>query len=316
MEKNFYKNMNAIVILGGTSFDNYIHKLKNIDKKKNIIFIETKCISRKLLDFDIYPDYIICPFSIKLKDNYFQNIIYRSIMAGVNILKFIKEDYHHDANLILSNKNQYFEVWRPQKGMHKKLKYKKDVYLKNSPYENLSNFPNSKIFLDINDFVENFSEIKFKNKIIKISFENSDKEFNLDEYFDIKFKNDKLIFKDTNFLNSQSICHFPLLKYLGFEKVFFLGMDMNFFGSYEYDFRKIFKSKIHFYLFLFLIRKTLNGNMKMNFPIYLRPKSEFENLKNIISEKNNFYRVINGKNYCKIPKINEIKVNEFIRNLN
>ena len=25
-------------------------------------------------------------------------------MAGVNILKFIKEDYHHDANLILSNK--------------------------------------------------------------------------------------------------------------------------------------------------------------------------------------------------------------------
>ena len=36
-------------------------------------------------------------------------------MAGVNILKFIKEDYHHDANLILSNKNQYFEVWRPQR---------------------------------------------------------------------------------------------------------------------------------------------------------------------------------------------------------
>ena len=34
MEKIFYKNMNAIVILGGTSFDNYIHKLKNIDKKK------------------------------------------------------------------------------------------------------------------------------------------------------------------------------------------------------------------------------------------------------------------------------------------
>ena len=50
--------MNAIVILGGTSFDNYIHKLKNIDKKK-YNFIETKCISRKLLDFDIYPDYII-----------------------------------------------------------------------------------------------------------------------------------------------------------------------------------------------------------------------------------------------------------------
>ena len=30
-----------------------------------------------------------------------------------------------------------------------------------------------------------------------------------------------------------------------------------------------------FTLFLFLIRKTLNGNFKMNFPIYLRPKEEF-----------------------------------------
>ena len=44
-------------------------------------------------------------------------------MAGVNILKFIKEDYHHDANLIFSNKTNILKYGL--KGMHKKLKYKK-----------------------------------------------------------------------------------------------------------------------------------------------------------------------------------------------
>ena len=82
-------------------------------------------------------------------------------MAGVNILKFIKEDYHHDANLIFRIKTNILKYGGPKK-VCIKLKYKKDVYLKNSPYENLSNFPNSKFFLDINDFVENFSEIKIK----------------------------------------------------------------------------------------------------------------------------------------------------------
>ena len=46
----------------------------------------------------------------------------------------------------------------------------------------------------------------------------------------------------------------------------------------------------------------------MNFPIYLRPKSEFENLKNIISEKNNFYRVINGKIIAKYLKLTKLKL--------
>ena len=87
---------------------------------------------------------------------------------------------------------------------------------------------------------------------------------------------------------------------------------MNFLGSFEYDFKTIFKSKIHYYLFLILIRKTLNGIFKLNFPIYLRPKDDFLNLELIIPTVNNFYRVIPDDKYEKVPNLNEINFKNFL----
>ena len=316
MNKNYYSNKSAIVILGGTSIKTYIDKLSSINKKKYIIFAETKCISKKLYEYNIFPDYIICPFSIKLKDNYYQNFIYKSLTRGIDIKKFIKKEYFEQVDYIKANFNNFFENWRPQKGIHKKFKYKKNIFLKNSPYENLELFPNSKLIVNESDFQDNFEKFKYKNEIIKINFKKTEDKFNIDNYYNLVEENGTLYFNDTKFLNSQAICHFPLLKYLGFEKNYFLGMDMNFFGSFEYDFREIFKSKFHFYTFLFIIRKTLNGNFKMNFPIYLRPKDEFKNLKLIIPDMNNFYRVITNEKYTKVPKLNEINLSQFLKILN
>ena len=53
----------------------------------------------------------------------------------------------------------------------------------------------------------------------------------------------------------------------------------------------------------------------MNFPIYLRPKDEFENLSNIIPDQNNLFRVVNFSNYKSLPKINEIGITEFLENI-
>ena len=312
MIKNNYLGKDAIVILGGTSINFYLEKLRDINKKKFIIFVETKCISKKLYDNKIDPDYIICPFSVKLKDNYFQNFVYRSFMRKIDIKKFIKIDYHKEVDYLKFNFEKFYETWRPQKGLNKRLKYKKDIFLNNSPYENLHLFPKSKIIINQKDYFNNFSEFKFNNQIIKIDFKTNNKEFNIEDYYNVEFENGTLWLRDTNFLNSQAICHFPILQYLGFKKIYFLGMDMNFLGSYEFDFREIFISKYHLYLFLFTIRKTLNGNFRMNFPIYLRPKDEFENLSNIIPDQNNLFRVVNFNNYKSLPKINEIGITEFL----
>jgi hypothetical protein len=312
MYKNQFSNKSAVVILGGTSINAYIKKLNQINKDKFVIFAESKCISKKLYAHNIFPDYFICPFSIKLKDNYYQNFIYRSLMRGIDIKKFVKKEYHQEVDYIKDNFKTFYESWRPQKGLHKVFKYKKNVFLKNSPYDNLGLFPNSNLIINQNDFEENFDKFKYKNEITRIGYTKIDKKFDISSYYDVKEKNNIIYFKDTNFLNTQAICHFPLLKYLGFTKTYFLGMDMNFLGSFEYDFRTIFKSKIHYYLFLILIRKTLNGNFKLNFPIYLRPKDDFLNLELIIPTVNNFYRVISDDKYEKVPKLNEINFKNFL----
>ena len=312
MNKNQYSNKSAIVILGGTSIDTYIDKLSLTDRNKFVIFAETKCISKKLYDQKIIPDYFICPFSIKLKDNYYQNFIFRSLMCDIDIKKFVKKKYFEEVDYLKNNFKVFYEDWRPHKGIHKKFIFKKSVFLKNSPYDNLKLFPKSNLIIDEEDFKKNFDNFSYQNETIKIKFNNNNDKFNLNEYYNVKNKNGILNFKETNFLNSQSICHFPLLKFLGFKKIYFLGMDMNFFGSFEFDFREIFKSKFHLYLFIFLIRKTLNGNFKMNFPIYLRPKEEFLNLKSIIPDQNNYYRVITNEKLSNIPKINTIKLDDFL----
>lgn len=314
--KDIYKNKNAIVLLGGTSLKKYIHHLKNLDKSNNIIFCEPNCISDNLKKFEIYPDYVICPFSVKLKNNYFQSIIYRSFLRKINIKHFIKKKYHLEVDELKKNFDEIFEIWRPHRGINKRYKYKIDVYLKNSPYSKLQLFPETKIILNQEDYYENFENEKIKNKIIKLKFEKKEEKLSVEEYFNINYFDNTFYLKESNFLNSQAICHFPILKFLGFEKIFFLGMDMNFFGNFSYDFREIFKSKYHLYLFLFVIRKTLNGNFKMNFPIYLRPKEEFDTLKSIIPEKNNFFRIIDNDKYTPVPKLNTLSINEFIEKLN
>lgn len=311
MHKNQYSDKDAIVLLGGTSIKSYIAKLKNINKSKFVIFAESKCISKKLLDNGINPDYFICPFSIKLKDNYFQNFIFRSLLKGINIKKFIEKKYYDEVDYIKNNFDFFYKKWRPERGLHKKFIFKKNLFLKKSPYDNLKFFPEAKIIIDQNDFDQNFEKFEYDNEKIIIQFNNNTQYFDQNKYYNVQKINGVLNFEDTSFLNSQSICHFPLMKYLGFKKVFFLGMDMNFFGSFEYDFREIFKSKLHLSVFIFLVRKTLNGNFKMNYPIYLRPKDEFLNLDQIIPEKNNFFRVVTKDKMCKVPKLNIIHAEEF-----
>ena len=88
INQNFYKDFNALVFLGGPSLKKYIHKLKDLERDKFITFIEPDQFKRAI-KYNFEPDYIICPFSTKLKDNNFQNIILRSFLS-VLILKIYK----------------------------------------------------------------------------------------------------------------------------------------------------------------------------------------------------------------------------------
>lgn len=297
--KKFYNRKNAIVIMGGSSILKYINILHKIDRKRNILFAESKCLGETLLKEKISPDFLIAPYAEKLKDNYLQNYIFRSIVVGANIKKYIRKIHFSAVDEIINNLSKYIETWKPHRGIHKKFKYKKNLYLKNSPYSYLNLFPNTKIILNMKNFKENFERVYFKNKIIKLNIINNTNKKKLKNHINIV---------ETDILNSAGIVCLPMLKYLGFKKIFLLGMDMNFLGSLEFNVNKIFKSFFHFSIFFFKIRKTFNAEFKTNLPFYfLRPKKDFYDLSELVKKlKLNVLLVNTGSFFEK--KINNVKI--------
>jgi hypothetical protein len=75
---------------------------------------------------------------------------------------------------------------------------------------------------------------------------------------------------------------YPLLKYMGFRTVYFLGMDMSMIGTMEYAAPYTFKSMLHYRWFFHQTRHVFNAAYRPNRPWFVRPQSEFEDLKALL----------------------------------
>jgi hypothetical protein len=312
---NKYKNLNSIIILGGSSIVPYLKKIKDL-KKKYIIFLEARAITPLLIKTKIKVDYILCPYPQKLKDNGLQNYILRSLCSNVDIKKFIKKKYHKEVNYLKKNFLKIFETWNPKKGVYKNYKIKENIYLKNSPFELLKHYKDTKIILDTLQFKKEFPNKKISNKIIKIGFNENNKKFSIKNYLNPKIKDNKLNLITNNFLNVATTSILPIISKMGFKNTFLLGMDMNMLGTMEYSVKNIFKSFFHFIIFFLLSKKAFNHNFKVNFPlIYLRPKSEFLDFKKILPffRKNIFNVNDNSIFIGKIKNINQISYQNFFK---
>src|SRR5947208_9707415 len=80
------------------------------------------------------------------------------------------------------------------------------------------------------------------------------------------------------FLNSAAIVLYPLLRYMGFGEVYFLGMDMSMLGSLEYSAPFTFRSMAHFWWFFRRTSRVFNGNYRRRGWLFTRPQSEFDDL--------------------------------------
>ena len=295
---NKFSNKDALILMGGPSVLEYIDNLKNFDRKRFTLFIETKALTPKVFSYGIQPDFFLAPFPEKCKDNTIQHFIYRSFLADVNIRSCLKPIYNADVDEMKSNFNKYFEVWRPHKGKHKQFRYKKDIYLNNSPYNILSHFPKVNIITNKKSLKEHFPKFNYPNPIYSFVYSEKSNEFDADRYFNPSLKNDELVIENNLFLNSVAIATYPIIKAMGFRRVYLLGMDMNMFGSLEYAVPFVFKSMLHFWWFFIRANRVFNADYKMNKPYYFRPESEFIDLKKIIKfSKMDLIRVYKPNKY-------------------
>jgi hypothetical protein len=314
--RNKYKNLNSIIIMGGSSIIPYLEKIKNL-KKKYIIFLEARALTPLLIKSKIKIDYIFCPYAEKLKDNGLQNYILRSFLSNVDIKKYIKKQYHREVDYLKKNFSIIFESWSPQKGIFKKYKIKKNIYLRNSPFDLLKYYKTTKLILNTSEFERQFPDKKINNKIIKIKFTDKIKNFSLKKYLSPKNRNNTLELISSNFLNVAATSILPIINNMGFKKTFLLGMDMNMLGTMEFSVKNIFKSFFHFIIFFIFSKKAFNHNFKLNFPlIYLRPKSEFTDFEKIFAfYKNEIYNVNKKSIFIgKIKNLKQITYRNFFKN--
>lgn len=309
------KNLKALIILGGPSIEPHLKKIKNLESEY-LIFVEARAITPLLVRSKIKIDYIFCAYPEKLKDNALQNYILRSFCSNVNIKKFIKKKFYKDVNYLKNNFNKIYENWNEKKGIHKKFRIKKNVYLKNSPLYLLKYYKKTKLIINLIDFKKNFSKKKINHNIIKIRFKDKKNIFSIKKYLNPKIINNTLEIDQSNFLNVAATSILPVINKMKIKETFLIGMDMNMLGTMEYSVKKIFKSFFHFLIFFLLSRKAFNHNFKLNFPlIYLRPRSEFLDFKKVLSfYKNNIYNV-NEKSILigKIKNIKQINYQDFFK---
>ena len=267
--KNKYRNKNAIIIFGGPSIleNNYdLSLLSNND----IIFLESKALTPKFMEFGIKPDYYFAPYPEKTRTNTLQHIFMQAISCGFELNKSLKKAYVDEWKEFKDRFGEYADIWRIEYP-HKRYRIKKDVVLENSPLSLLENFPNMGfITYDVHYDWAGMSELELPNPIFKFSHvknltDNEDKTYDFDEYFNPKIVNDKLIISNMGLVNSSAISLYPILNFMGFDKVFFIGMDMSMLGSFEFSPFYTFKSMNHFGKFFNSSRSTFSHTFPVGF---------------------------------------------------
>tara|TARA_B110000444_G_C18850286_1_gene605001 strand:- start:4377 stop:5465 length:1089 start_codon:yes stop_codon:yes gene_type:complete len=265
--KNKYKNQKAIVIMGGPSILKNKLDLALLKNRSDIIFVEPKTLTKKFFEFGILPDYVFATYPEKLRTNTMQYTFIQAIASGYDLKDSLKKDFVPEWINFVNNFQEYAEIWRINYP-HKKFKIKKNVILKNSPYDFIKSYPEIPI-IAFEKALESdgYSYLNLSNKVYKfeISDEVVSKYENLQHYLNPTTKDNKVIVNSIDSLNSATIGMMPILNFLGFKQVCFIGKDMSMLGAMEYSGEYIFKSMRHYKSFHNSARKAFSYNFPKGF---------------------------------------------------
>ncbi|TBR20342.1 hypothetical protein EPO66_00060, partial [bacterium] len=224
--RNKFKDKVALNIMGGPSILKNKLDLSKIDKSKYTVFLESKALTPKFLQYKLEPDFFLMFYPEKCQTNAFQHLVYQSFLIDMDIEGLLKPEFALEYKQLRNNFDQYFESWRPERGLHKKYRLRPGVALKNSPFDLLPHIPKAEIIAQ-EDYVHYPVEgIGLKNKVYFFKVSAALGGFSLEKYYNPQEVGGKLVLNGYGHLNSAAISLFPLQKYMGFKKIYFIGMDM------------------------------------------------------------------------------------------
>lgn len=312
--RNAHRGERAAVVFGGPSLIATGFDFGGLRNRGFVTFLETKALTPRFLQAGAPPDYFLMFFPEKAKDNGLQHWVYRSLLTGHRLDWLLKPAFRATALEIRRRFDEYFEPWRPHRGVHKRFRWRPSVYLRDSPYELLQQAPESRIIVNRSLVAHYFPQFGYGDRAFYFDQTPEEPTFDLDKYFNPLERDGMVILRCANtFMNSAAIALYPVLHYMGFKEAYFLGMDMSILGSLEYAAPYTFRSMVHFWWFLHRNERAFPG-YRAN-AMFRRPQSEFDNIRTIWNgAPMAFTRVYDPWRYAApIDGIRTISVDEFLK---
>jgi len=280
--QNTHSGKNATIIFGGPSIIENGYDLSLLSQKDDVVFLESKALTPKFLEYGVIPDYYMMFYPEKTRTNTLQQQFIQSLSCGFELSKYLKEEYAKEWFEFRDKFGDYAKIGRIEYP-HKRFRIKEKVILDNSPLSLISRFPNMKLITYDKAFVaDGFSSIQLPNAIFKYTHDNNiTNDFN--KYFNPTLTDGRLRISSMGGVNSAAIALYPILNYMGFKKVSFVGMDMSILGQFEYSALYTFKSLNMFAKFVDAARKTYPGAFPLgvNKGLLRFVGSTFNDLKNM-----------------------------------
>lgn len=270
-----FKGERALVVFGGPSILENRLDLSRFAGRGFVTFLEAKALTPRFLEFGVPVDFYLMLYPEKSKANSFQGVIVQAILANIGLKDLVREDLHGEVDALAARFDDYFEPGKANIA-HKRYRWRPDVYLEGSPFSLLSALPDSALISFVEPYAQFVRNQKFAQTVHLYDMETERGRFDLDQYFHPTVKDGRLVIKGYPFSNSAAIALFPLLNFMGFAKVYFLGMDMSMLGSMEYAAPYTFRSMDHFATFFEKARKVFSAQF---------PRSERQDLGEEIAER-------------------------------
>lgn len=268
--------------MGGPSLIDQQFAFDRLRSKNVVVFVEAKALTPRLVASGLAPDFVLMFSPEKCSNNAFHNFVYRAFLAGYDLDSLVRPELRPIVREMRARFDEYFEPWSPQRGPHKRYRWRPGVRLPDSPYACLAALPSARIIANRELMTKDLTDLGYPNESYFFDQAPTEKPFDIDRYYNVIEQDQRVVVRSYGFYNSAAIALYPLLRYMGFRTASFLGMDMSMLGTMEYAAPYTFKSMLHYRWFFRNTRHVFNAAYRPNRPWFARPQSEFDDLKAVI----------------------------------
>jgi hypothetical protein len=243
--ENACRGERALVLLGGPSVLAADLDVGRVAAKGFVTFLEARALSPRLIEWSLKPDFYMMFYPEKSKANSFQAMIVNSMMAGFDIGPLVAHACQDEVRHLQTQHDALF-TQGPINLTHKRLLWRPDVYLPKSPFALLDQLPAMKLIAYRQALEKAIDRQKFRQDLFTYDLASDADGFSVERYFAPRIRDGRLVVELSQFSNSVAIALYPILKFLGFTKVYLLGADQSLLGSMEFAAPYTFRSMTHF----------------------------------------------------------------------